>query len=66
MKYTYKGNNYKIIGKIPFKDPNTREWHLGVIYKQKQNKQSYVREEKEFYSRFKKELSWWRKLINLF
>lgn len=56
MRYYYKGHPYKVLGECKFKDPNTRQWHVAVMYQRADNAPNkdeiYVREKEEFYKRF--------------
>ena len=58
MFYEYKGNLYLVTDECSFKDPVTRQWFDAFIYQpivdSKVMGVKYVREKKEFLSRFNK------------
>jgi len=57
MFYEYKGHLYLVTDECSFKDPITRQWVNSFIYQPVVDNQvmdiKYVREKKEFLSRFK-------------
>ena len=52
-KYTYEGNTYIILGYVPFKHPDTREWLDAVHYLQLESGLDFVREKEEWFKQFK-------------
>lgn len=53
-KFEYKNNFYYLEGKAEMKNEQTREWQKCVIYYSAKTGARYVREETEFFERFKK------------
>lgn len=51
--FQYKDKTYKIDKFAEMKHPTTREWVDCVVYTQKENGETYVREREEFYKLFK-------------
>jgi hypothetical protein len=51
--FTYKGKVYIIESYVEMKNPHTREWQKAVLYTQRENGKSYVREFLEFFKLFK-------------
>ncbi len=52
MKYTYKNKEYVLLYEANMKDPETREWHECVVYRQEESGLVFVRESIDFYYKF--------------
>jgi len=54
MNYVYKQKQYEILDKeLELKNPETREWHKAVLYRQIETGLKFVREESEFFKLFR-------------
>lgn len=51
--YTYKENDYYIIGKSLMKNPKTREWQKAILYSKIGVELVFCREKEEFDKLFK-------------
>lgn len=51
--YTYKENDYYIIGKSLMKNPQTREWQKAILYSTVGTELVFCREKEEFDKLFK-------------
>lgn len=52
--YVYKGKAYRVKSVVKLKHPYTREWMNAVLYYKWGEPEEYVREENEFFSKFKR------------
>lgn len=52
VAYTYKDNTYLVISKVRMKDISTGQWFKAVLYESISTNTLYVRELKDFNSKF--------------
>lgn len=62
--FTNTGNRYVAILKCKVKVPTDGSWVNGIIYQQLEDRKMYVREEKDFYSKFVPLKDWENEKVN--
>lgn len=62
--FTNTGNRYAAILKCKVKVPTDGSWVDGIIYQQLEDRKMYVREEKDFYSKFVPLKDWENEKVN--
>lgn len=56
--YVYKGNNYLLVDRCLIKDPTSRRWVSGVMYRSYKTGELFVREENDFLVKFETYKQW--------